>query len=246
VTDSGRIIENKRKSGSTDIRGIWKTAKAPLKKQCADKHLGQSVRQRGIPLYLAITIMPLPWDLKVLPYIRIGPSTMLLLKRTISPLNGATGVQRDGTTKTMSAREVKNGFGLMIDTARAEPVLIEKHGRVVVVVSVEEYERLSVQSGLRIRGKRGPRGRRRVANGALARVTIDQLLKSADRTHADSRRVRFDRPLDGDGKADCALFDRQGCAFGALEAESLSANLTTIEPWGLCDAGQSGCAEWHG
>jgi len=47
--------------------------------------------------------------------------------------------------KTMSAREAKNGFGLMIDTARAEPVLIEKHGRgVVVVVSVEEYERLSV------------------------------------------------------------------------------------------------------
>ena len=42
--------------------------------------------------------------------------------------------------KTMSAREAKNAFGLMIDTARAEPVLIEKHGRgVVVVVSVEEY-----------------------------------------------------------------------------------------------------------
>ncbi len=50
--------------------------------------------------------------------------------------------------KTMSAREAKNGFGLMIDTARAEPVRIEKHGRgVVVVVSVEEYGRLSVQSG---------------------------------------------------------------------------------------------------
>jgi len=46
--------------------------------------------------------------------------------------------------KTMSARVAKNAFGLMIDTARAEPVLIEKHGRgVVVVVSVEEFERLS-------------------------------------------------------------------------------------------------------
>jgi prevent-host-death family protein len=45
--------------------------------------------------------------------------------------------------KTMSAREAKNGFGLMIDTARAEPVLIEKHGRGVVVVAVEEYERLT-------------------------------------------------------------------------------------------------------
>ena len=48
--------------------------------------------------------------------------------------------------KTMSAREAKNAFGLMIDTARAGPVLIEKHGRgvVVVVVAVEEYERLTV------------------------------------------------------------------------------------------------------
>lgn len=45
--------------------------------------------------------------------------------------------------KIMSAREAKNAFGLMIDTARAEPVLIEKHGRgVVMVISVEEYRRL--------------------------------------------------------------------------------------------------------
>ncbi|NHO34251.1 type II toxin-antitoxin system prevent-host-death family antitoxin [Acetobacter fallax] len=45
--------------------------------------------------------------------------------------------------KIMSAREAKNGFGLMIDTARAAPVLVQKHGRgVVVVVAVEEYERL--------------------------------------------------------------------------------------------------------
>ena len=43
----------------------------------------------------------------------------------------------------MSARDAKNGFGRMIDIARAEPVAIEKHGRpVVVVVAVEEYERL--------------------------------------------------------------------------------------------------------
>ncbi len=45
--------------------------------------------------------------------------------------------------KTMSARDAKNAFGMMLDTARAEPVAIEKHGRkVVVVVAVEEYERL--------------------------------------------------------------------------------------------------------
>jgi prevent-host-death family protein len=50
--------------------------------------------------------------------------------------------------KTMSAREAKNAFGLMIDTARAEPVLIEKHGHgVVMVIAVEEYERLTVRLG---------------------------------------------------------------------------------------------------
>jgi prevent-host-death family protein len=45
--------------------------------------------------------------------------------------------------KSMSAKDAKNGFGLLLDTARAEPVTIEKHGRAVaVVVSIEEYERL--------------------------------------------------------------------------------------------------------
>lgn len=49
--------------------------------------------------------------------------------------------------KSMSAKEAKNGFGLLLDTARAEPVMIEKHGRpVVVVLSTEEYERLLSRS----------------------------------------------------------------------------------------------------
>lgn len=46
--------------------------------------------------------------------------------------------------KTMSAKDAKNAFGLLLDRARAEPVTVEKHGRaVVVVLSVEEYERLT-------------------------------------------------------------------------------------------------------
>ena len=45
--------------------------------------------------------------------------------------------------KSMSAKDAKNAFGLLIDTALAEPVSVEKHGRaVVVVISVEEFERL--------------------------------------------------------------------------------------------------------
>ncbi|WP_183807576.1 type II toxin-antitoxin system prevent-host-death family antitoxin [Mycoplana azooxidifex] len=46
--------------------------------------------------------------------------------------------------KSMSAKDAKNAFGLLLDTARAEPVTVEKHGRpVVVVLSVEEFERLN-------------------------------------------------------------------------------------------------------
>jgi hypothetical protein len=29
--------------------------------------------------------------------------------------------------KSMSAKEAKNGFGLMLDSARAEPVTVHKH-----------------------------------------------------------------------------------------------------------------------
>lgn len=46
--------------------------------------------------------------------------------------------------KSMSAREAKNRFGYLIDTARQQPVSIEKHGRpVVIVMSVEDYESMS-------------------------------------------------------------------------------------------------------
>jgi prevent-host-death family protein len=45
----------------------------------------------------------------------------------------------------MSAKEAKNSFGLLLDSARAAPVVVEKHGRpVVVVVAVEEFERLKM------------------------------------------------------------------------------------------------------
>ena len=49
--------------------------------------------------------------------------------------------------QTMSAKDAKNSFGLLLDRARAEPVQVEKHGRpVVVVVSVEEFQRLTLAS----------------------------------------------------------------------------------------------------
>lgn len=45
--------------------------------------------------------------------------------------------------QTLSAKDAKYGFGRLIDLARAKPVAVAKHGRpVVVVLAVEEYERL--------------------------------------------------------------------------------------------------------
>jgi len=44
----------------------------------------------------------------------------------------------------ISARAAKNQFGRLIDDARAAPGAIDKHGcPVVVVLAVEEYERLT-------------------------------------------------------------------------------------------------------
>jgi len=67
----------------------------------------------------------------------------ILACRHQSGQNGPNGLQ-GYAMKSMSAKEAKNGFGLLLDTARAEPVVIEKHGRpVVVVLSVEQYQRLT-------------------------------------------------------------------------------------------------------
>jgi prevent-host-death family protein len=52
----------------------------------------------------------------------------------------------EGHMQHMSARDAKNGFGRLIDLARAGPVSIDKYGRpVVVVLSVEEYDRLTTR-----------------------------------------------------------------------------------------------------
>jgi prevent-host-death family protein len=48
--------------------------------------------------------------------------------------------------KTVAAKDAKNRFGELIDTAQREPVTIEKHGRAVaVVMSMEEYNQLKLE-----------------------------------------------------------------------------------------------------
>lgn len=44
---------------------------------------------------------------------------------------------------TFAAREAKNEFGRLLDTAQRETVMIEKKGRAVaVIMSIEEFQRL--------------------------------------------------------------------------------------------------------
>jgi prevent-host-death family protein len=46
--------------------------------------------------------------------------------------------------KTANATDIKNRFGEYLDTARLEPLAVNRNGRTVaVLISAEEYERLS-------------------------------------------------------------------------------------------------------
>ena len=70
---------------------------------------------------------------------RLEPDIALLAKLA----NNGAAVE-DSLMRTLSAKDAKYAFGRLIDLARAKPVAVAKHGRpVVVVLSVEEYERLT-------------------------------------------------------------------------------------------------------
>jgi len=79
-----------------------------------------------------------------------------------------------------------------------------------------------------------------MTNEAFARVKIDQSLKDVGWSLSDGHSVRFEYPLDDGGKADYALFDRQGRALAVLEAKSTSATLSAGEQQGVRYADQLG------
>lgn len=86
-----------------------------------------------------------------------------------------------------------------------------------------------------------------MANEVFARVRIDQILKDAAWRLTDGRSVRYEYPLDDDGKADYALFDRQGRALAVLEAKSTSVNLSAGgAPAALLGVGCFSEAAWPG
>lgn len=71
-----------------------------------------------------------------------------------------------------------------------------------------------------------------MTNEAFARIKIDQLLKDTDWRLTDGISVRYEYPLDDGGRADYALFDRQGRALAVLEAKSTSVSLSAGETQG--------------
>lgn len=71
-----------------------------------------------------------------------------------------------------------------------------------------------------------------MTNEAFARIKIDQLLKDMEWRLTDGRSVRYEYPLDDGGRADYALFDRQGRALAVLEAKSTSVNVSAGEAQG--------------
>ena len=61
--------------------------------------------------------------------------------------------------KTLTAKDAKYSFGRLIDLARVEPVTVAKRGRpVVVVMAVEEFERLSALDALAPPGTKPKQG----------------------------------------------------------------------------------------
>ena len=56
-----------------------------------------------------------------------------------------------------------------------------------------------------------------MTNEAFARIKIDQLLKDAKWHLTDGVSVRYEYPLPDGGRADYALFDRQGRAVAVLK-----------------------------
>ncbi|MGH7087660.1 MAG: DEAD/DEAH box helicase family protein, partial [Stellaceae bacterium] len=80
-----------------------------------------------------------------------------------------------------------------------------------------------------------------MTNEAFARVKIDQLLKDAGWRLTDGLSVRYEYPLDDGGRADYALFDRQGRALGVLEAKRTTVDPSAGEAQGARYADQLGC-----
>ena len=87
----------------------------------------------------------------------------------------------------MSANRAKARFGELLDTARREPVTIEKHGRAVaVVLSTEDYNELEGLKLSRLRDEVDA-GRDALSRGDFVEVDADGLQQLASDIKAAGR-----------------------------------------------------------
>lgn len=69
--------------------------------------------------------------------------------------------------QVLTAKDAKYSFGRLIDLARTAPVAVAKHGRpVVVVMAIEEYERLKSLAAAKTPAPRGSRTATKIPRGA--------------------------------------------------------------------------------
>ncbi|MBK1631916.1 prevent-host-death family protein [Thiohalocapsa halophila] len=92
--------------------------------------------------------------------------------------------------QNLSAHDAKARFGQLLDTARREPVVIERHGRAVaVVVSKEEYDELTAIKLAHLRAEIGT-GIAELERGAYEDYKQEDLPVLADRVKAAGREHR--------------------------------------------------------
>jgi len=76
--------------------------------------------------------------------------------------------------KSIAAREARNNFGELMDTAQSEPITIEKHGRPsVVVLSAKEYDKIKLE---RLRAGLAE-GKEQASQGMFSEMTADDIIK---------------------------------------------------------------------
>ncbi|EGV19513.1 type II toxin-antitoxin system Phd/YefM family antitoxin [Thiocapsa marina] len=97
--------------------------------------------------------------------------------------------------RNVSAHDAKARFGQLLDTARREPVVTERHGRpVAVVVSKEAYDELN---DIRLQQLRAEidLGLADLEHGAYTDYQADDLPKLAERINAAGRQNSRRQPL---------------------------------------------------
>lgn len=90
--------------------------------------------------------------------------------------------------QVISAHEAKARFGWLLDTARMEPVTIEKHGRpVAVLVSKEEFDESQARK-LEVLRAEVQRGIDAIESGGFSEYEEADLKQLAGRVKAEARR----------------------------------------------------------